>query len=97
MAVTISLSTAYLLLLDYFITSRITEVFNRNICRVSLDCSTNIIYPLFWNLQTLGEAVSLISILIVINLVRKEGTAFTLQLLQIISVCVHTFFFLGFD
>lgn len=89
----IAISTAFLLGLVYAVTGIFGEVFSHGICRIKSDCSSSIGQPLFLMLQPVGVVFSLLSIPPLVALVKKEGTAFTLQLFQSFSCCLQTFFY----
>lgn len=77
----------------YVIVGYFMQVFYHDLCNIrGGDCYAVITIPLLWLLQPVTFVFSLLSIPVVISLVRKEATAFTLQLFQVVSSSFHMFF-----
>lgn len=83
-------SAAWLLIATYQFSDYVATLFYPDMCRLK-DCGSSGIafYSLF---EPVGLIFSLTTIPVVANLVKKESTAFTLQLFQCISIFFQSFF-----
>lgn len=87
----ISHSASYFIYMSFAVSIDLASVFYRGICKVVGQCETSG-SALFRLLQPIGMVFSFLSVPILFTLVKNDGTAFTLQLLQVVANFLQTFF-----